>query len=35
LAAVVAAEMELLETFGPLSASSPPHGAATPGPELA
>jgi DNA-binding transcriptional MocR family regulator len=35
LAAVVAAELELLETFGPLSASAPPHGAATPGPELA
>jgi 2-aminoadipate transaminase len=36
LAAVVAAELELLETFGPLAAGSvPPHGAATPGPELA
>jgi len=34
LAAVVAAELELLETFGPLSASAQPHGAATPGPDV-
>ncbi|MDP9182971.1 MAG: PLP-dependent aminotransferase family protein [Actinomycetota bacterium] len=35
LAAVVAAELELLETFGPLAASTHPHGAATPAPDLA
>jgi DNA-binding transcriptional MocR family regulator len=35
LAAVVAAELELVETFGPVTESGAPHGAATPGPDLA
>lgn len=35
LAGVVAAELELLETFGPLAASPQHHGAATPSPDLA
>jgi len=34
LAGVVEAELELLETFGPLAATTAPHGAATPGPDL-
>jgi DNA-binding transcriptional MocR family regulator len=34
LAGVVAAELELLETFGPLAASPHPHGSATPSPDL-
>jgi len=34
LAGVVEAELELLETFGPLAASQHPHGAMTPGPEV-
>jgi DNA-binding transcriptional MocR family regulator len=35
LAGVVEAELELLDTFGPLAAVAPPHGAATPGPDTA
>jgi DNA-binding transcriptional MocR family regulator len=35
LAGVVEAELELLATFGPLTAAAPPHGATTPGPEIA
>jgi DNA-binding transcriptional MocR family regulator len=35
LAGVVAAELELLETFGPLAAAPHPLGAATPSPDLA
>jgi hypothetical protein len=31
----VAAELELLETFGPLAGGAAPHGAVTPGPEIA
>ena len=35
LAGVVEAELELLETFGPLAVSPHAHGAVTPGPEIA